>query len=58
MLATCKGLRYDVIVYDDVGMAFSDDLLKNGALGGSEVALVQLVNALYERDVSVLALNE
>lgn len=48
---------FDVIFYDSVGMAFTGNTPENGGLGGSELEVVVLAEALARAGLSVMVAN-
>ena len=48
---------YDVIFYDTIGMAYTGSTPEQGGLGGSELQVILLAEALAEHGRSVLVLN-
>ena len=48
---------YDVVLYSSCGMAFNGDTPEEGGLGGSEIEVVVLADALTARGYKVLVMN-
>jgi glycosyltransferase involved in cell wall biosynthesis len=49
--------RYDVILFDSVGMPYTGSTPEHGGIGGSELEFILLGEALVRRGYSVLVLN-
>jgi len=51
------GMKFDVIIYDSIGMEYTEESAETGALGGSELEVTILAEELSRRGKSVLVEN-